>query len=711
MSPSFAVVLLCLAVLLSFPRLLRLDSIPLFLDTPAFHVPMWCFLLDALGRGEVPLWCPGIYLGYPLHAYGEAGLLYPPHFLVAHLFSSPGACVAFLLLLHHVVAAVSMFSFCRLGFSLSSWASLAGGLCFSLGGYMVLRQVTAGFFGAVSWAPLCLLTSLPWVYKKRPFLSSVALLLPLISGHALAWVMSLFLWAFLNLLATAKEALSGDIRGASSRLLWMGLSLAFHLAFGAAQLLPGVEFVFHSPRAKGLTLREAAWLSMEPRHLPLLFAPWLCGEWGGKHCPPYAFAFGAWVGLGGLLLALVAFLQPETRRKALIPASLSLFGLWVAFGPKAGLFVLLHKVPGFSIFRCPSHFLLWWSLGLSTLTALGVEALLKGQRRLRTATRLGVAFLLGASLLRAGSIGEWRPILPPLVVFSFQAWPLPPVGRLLSLWAELTLEARQVRRFMRAWRLERPPSIAQFLSAFDGHGRALNPAGGDRRFTETAIKGQMGLLWRLKILVEPGKPMPPLRYATAFPYFMRSPRLRLAAAVKFLILRRWRLAGARRVMACGSDVLFLLPEEPPFARLFGRVKVAHSFEEALRLTKKAPPEMAIVERPPWAKTPIAIGDGSGEALILTERANELLLLFRSRWPSLLLVSQMWYPGWRAWVDGKEAPVMPAEFVATAVPLPTGRHLVRFVFHPSTFSVGLYISLLSLASLFGALAAKLMSRAR
>ena len=274
-----------------------------------------------------------------------------------------------------------------------------------------------------------------------------------------------------------------------------------------------------------MTLEEAALLSMEPRHLPLLLAPWLCGEWGGAHCPPYAFAFGAWVGLGGFLLAMAALLSPGTRRRALLPASLAVVGLWAAFGPRAGLFALLHKLPGLTIFRCPNHFLLWWCLGLSILAALGTEALARALPKFRLAARWGFALAVAAGLLRACSIGEPLPALPPLLALSVQAYSLHALGGLflLPLWAELALEARQVRRFMKAWRLERPPSLAQVLSASDGHVRALNPAGGDRRFFETGIKGQMGLLWGLRILVEPGKPMPPLRYACLL-YTSPSPR-------------------------------------------------------------------------------------------------------------------------------------------------------------------------------------------
>ena len=61
----------------------------------------------------------------------------------------------------------------------------------------------------------------------------------------------------------------------------------------------------------------------------------------------------------------------------------------------------------------------------------------------------------------------------------------------------------------------------------------------------------------------------------------------------------------------------------------------------------------------------------------------------------LVVSDAFHPGWKARVDGKEAPLYRANYVMRAVELPPGKHRVEFEFRPAAFRVGIWISAISL----------------
>jgi uncharacterized membrane protein YfhO len=63
--------------------------------------------------------------------------------------------------------------------------------------------------------------------------------------------------------------------------------------------------------------------------------------------------------------------------------------------------------------------------------------------------------------------------------------------------------------------------------------------------------------------------------------------------------------------------------------------------------------------------------------------------------SLLVVSQIYYPGWRATVSGERVPVVAANYALTGIPVPAGDHEVRFVFDPASFKIGLAITILSI----------------
>jgi uncharacterized membrane protein YfhO len=61
-------------------------------------------------------------------------------------------------------------------------------------------------------------------------------------------------------------------------------------------------------------------------------------------------------------------------------------------------------------------------------------------------------------------------------------------------------------------------------------------------------------------------------------------------------------------------------------------------------------------------------------------------------------------GWKAYVDGKETPIVKVNYVLRALKLPAGNHKIEFIFHPETFySTNNYamISSILLYLLFGA----------
>jgi hypothetical protein len=58
----------------------------------------------------------------------------------------------------------------------------------------------------------------------------------------------------------------------------------------------------------------------------------------------------------------------------------------------------------------------------------------------------------------------------------------------------------------------------------------------------------------------------------------------------------------------------------------------------------------------------------------------------------LVLTDAWYPGWRATVDGQPVEIKRADILFRAVPVPAGRHRVEFVFAPMSVWVGAIISL-------------------
>ena len=68
-------------------------------------------------------------------------------------------------------------------------------------------------------------------------------------------------------------------------------------------------------------------------------------------------------------------------------------------------------------------------------------------------------------------------------------------------------------------------------------------------------------------------------------------------------------------------------------------------------------------------------------------------------PGVLVVSQIDYPGWKAYVDGTSVPIIRANYAFPAIFISSGPHHVRFSFEPWTFKAGLSVTVLTLV-LFG-----------
>lgn len=75
----------------------------------------------------------------------------------------------------------------------------------------------------------------------------------------------------------------------------------------------------------------------------------------------------------------------------------------------------------------------------------------------------------------------------------------------------------------------------------------------------------------------------------------------------------------------------------------------------------------------------------------------------------LVLSDLYYSGWEAFVDGEERKVLKADYIFRAVQLGQGRHIVEFVFDSLSFKIGLSISVLTALAVGSLLAYTLLSR--
>lgn len=97
---------------------------------------------------------------------------------------------------------------------------------------------------------------------------------------------------------------------------------------------------------------------------------------------------------------------------------------------------------------------------------------------------------------------------------------------------------------------------------------------------------------------------------------------------------------------------------------------------------------------------------AGAARVVAYEPDRVVVETDSPTPAVLVLSEIFYPGWEAAVDGEARPVLLTNFLLRGVAVPAGRHTVEMRYAPPAARNGAIISALSIAAL---LALALISR--
>ncbi len=119
------------------------------------------------------------------------------------------------------------------------------------------------------------------------------------------------------------------------------------------------------------------------------------------------------------------------------------------------------------------------------------------------------------------------------------------------------------------------------------------------------------------------------------------------------------------------------------------------------------PSLSLVE----SLLPDARRQTPASATITADGRNWVLIETDNLRDGLLVLSDNYYPGWLASVDGASTQIFRANHTMRAVNVPAGRHLVSFRFIPAAFFVSMYVSLAAAALTLAALILSAFMRRR
>jgi hypothetical protein len=89
----------------------------------------------------------------------------------------------------------------------------------------------------------------------------------------------------------------------------------------------------------------------------------------------------------------------------------------------------------------------------------------------------------------------------------------------------------------------------------------------------------------------------------------------------------------------------------------------------------------------------------GRAKIISYRPDQIMIETESPEAGLLFLSEIYYPGWKASVDGQPREILRGNYLFRAIEIPGGNHVVHFFFDPLSIKLGICGTLLTLFILF------------
>jgi hypothetical protein len=358
----------------------------LYWDNAQQHYPQTVFLHQALRSGHIPQWFPGVGMGFPTVAEGQAAHFHPIRLLLALAFP-PAA--AFMLEAGLCVALAGIFTYLFLRrFRLLRSACFLGGVCQMFGASSVIYIRNIALHRSLCLLPLGMYFAEKFARSGRLRYAaafSLIVALQLLSGHpTVAVITSVGTMVYLVSRVfqrswSAKEplrpavAMLGRISGAWLLAVTLGAGLA------AIQIVPTLLHTRNSIRQGGFRFEYATGLSARLGDLPQVAFPyayaqgdWLddSGPWRRDFNPVPSSNF--YVGALPLLLAAVALWWKQRWPSPVVPLAASLVvACGIALGPRTPLFPAIWSLPGMNSMRFPSRFLLLASFCLACLAAIG----------------------------------------------------------------------------------------------------------------------------------------------------------------------------------------------------------------------------------------------------------------------------------------------------------------------------------------------------
>lgn len=692
-------------------------------------------------NGTIPFWNPYIFSGTPFITNIQASMFYPLGFF--YYLMPVDMAYGYSTILHCILGCIFMYAFMR-SLSVSPMGGIAAAVIFVFNGYF-LGHLYAGHLSFTQnyiWIPLIFLFLHRMVQQDR-FRHGVAAGMflgiqilggfPQIAFYTILGILAFGLYFAWSLLSR------GGYRRALKVISGLAIILFLGFAVSAVEVLPTLEFTALSTRAGGLNYDFATYHSLIPEEflaflIPDIFGSVIDGTYWRSPEGWHSLETSAYVGLLPLFLVFIRTEDKEVRRIKLFFILLCVLSLFLALGRYNPLYPLIYKLPGFRSFRIPAQIIFLYIFGIGVMAGLGFQRAQEDKWHFSRGFSLAAVLVGGLFLLLlAGHL-----IFPfDFYLFLFNTFSEAPVGHADMPMLQKRMDMGLVRgalvfltlaviffmrrrgrldraafsilavavlivdlylfgaHFVQPYEFKTTPEKAKIISEMN-----RKPSNG-RILTRSALfLPNDGLQYRFPS-IEGYDPLLLKRYLHYVRFSQGFPRddhvikiggtdLRFPGAKLLKMLNLKQMVSGRGLVETDNGM--------PYAVLVGRA-VEKPTEEILPfMASKAfdPQKTVVLESGNSVQFPGHDQKGIPEATCVVKKyENERIVLKVSTdRPGFLVLSEMYYPGWKAVVNGKKVPVLRGNYIFRVVPIEKGEHEVVLFFVSWPFRIGAVISVLA-----------------
>ncbi|HTY13488.1 MAG TPA: YfhO family protein [Candidatus Omnitrophota bacterium] len=685
-----------------------------FRDLSLYFYPLRQLMVGTMKAGHLPLWDPYIFCGIPFFATLQAGFLYPVSALLYILPFNIG--FNWSIIVHYFMAAAFTYLMMR-HFKVSRSGSFLSGMAFAFSGYLLSVSNMNTSLSSVVWLPLTLLFWDRAIGEASPrgrsfsLLSLVLVLSLMFLGGEPTIFYSTFVVMFFYALFMDRTA----------KLLYLPAILLAAAGLLAVQILPFAEYVAHSVRTWRTEFSFISHSSFPVREalnfvFPNFFGNFMEGTYSRAILGPdqQTWILSPYMGALTFLLAVIALFKRS--RKVYFFAFTALFFLLLAFGKYTPFYeALFYSMPYLSAIRYPVKFLFFPAFAVAVMAGWGLNELKAGLHKSELAAFWGMKGALSSLLLLS-------------LVFSRQIYRLLSSGPRLSGYDHLILH-RLIEADTRALYLLAAIVLAAAAAAGLYYFRKISA----QMFVAAIVFLVFADLFCFNYKINP--PIPAALFsgrpanAEAMAYdrglfrffvdpnvFERSGTF-YAEQKDILFSLRSKLSSNMMIVDRMSDWYGRESIEPiRNARLYwaykddlisvhtdilsySNVKYILSFEKL-----KGSGFRPLLDKDFYLYQNLqakerAYLDG-GSVTIESYAPENVVVSADSPAGGRLVLADNYYPGWKAFVDGKETAIKRTYYLFRGVDLAPGRHEVKFVYDPLSVKLGAGISLATALLLCG-----------